>query len=105
MINAQIPVRHVELGRNSPMFRTNIPCRSAGMFKGNVVVSMRPLTPRDAVRATEITSRYQRVHGSPIHIGNPQAIGIKNIMKTDFGDSVPIKAGEEPVFWACGVTP
>ena len=25
--------------------------------------------------------------------------------KPDFGDSVEIKPGEIPVFWACGVTP
>ena len=46
-----------------------------------------------------------RVHGSPIHVGNPEAIGIKDISKPDFGDSVTINDGEIPVFWCCGVTP
>ena len=32
-------------------------------------------------------------------------IGIDDISKPDFGDSVTIKPGEEPVFWPCGVTP
>ena len=32
-------------------------------------------------------------------------IGIKDINKPDFGDSVEIREGELPVFWACGVTP
>ena len=43
--------------------------------------------------------------GAPIHIGDPSQIGIADISKPDFGDSVTIKEGEIPVFWACGVTP
>ena len=105
MRRAGLPVRHIELGVNVPMFRTNLACRSAGVFHGPLVVSMRPLTPSDAVRAVQITSRYPSVHGAPIHIGNPAAIGISDISRPDFGDSVPIHAGEVPVFWACGVTP
>jgi uncharacterized protein YcsI (UPF0317 family) len=45
------------------------------------------------------------VHGAPLHIGDPSAIGIRDIGKPDFGDAVSIKPGETPVFWACGVTP
>ena len=37
--------------------------------------------------------------------GDPAAIGIRDIGKPDFGDAVEIRAGELPVFWACGVTP
>jgi uncharacterized protein YcsI (UPF0317 family) len=32
-------------------------------------------------------------------------IGIVDIMAPDYGDSVEIREGEVPVFWACGVTP
>lgn len=105
MLRAGLPVRHIELGVNVPMFRTNIACRPAGVFHGPLVVSMRPLTPSDAVRAVQITSRYPAVHGAPVHIGDPSAIGITDISRPDFGDAVPIHAGEVPVFWACGVTP
>lgn len=105
MLRAGLPVRHIELGVNVPMFRTSVACRSAGAFHGPLVVSMRPLTPSDAVRAVQITSRYPSVHGAPIHIGDPSAIGIADISRPDFGDAVPIHAGEVPVFWACGVTP
>ncbi|MGN1085837.1 MAG: D-glutamate cyclase family protein, partial [Porcipelethomonas sp.] len=45
------------------------------------------------------------VHGTPVHIGEPSLIGIKDINKPDFGDMVTINEGEIPVFWACGVTP
>lgn len=107
MIRSNIPVRHIDDGKNLtvPMYNTNIPCKSAGQFQGNMVVSMRPLSPIDAIRATEITSRYPRVHGSPMHIGLPESIGIIDINKPDFGNPVEIKDGELPVFWACGVTP
>ena len=65
---------------------------------------MRPLPADKVVRGVEVTSRYYKAHGSPVHIGNPDAIGIKNIHKPDYGDAVTIKNGEVPVFWACGVT-
>ena len=32
-------------------------------------------------------------------------LGLPIFHKPDFGDSVTIKEGEIPVFWACGVTP
>ena len=87
------------------MYRTNIPCAPAGPFAGPLVVSMRPLKPRDAIRAIQITSRFPAVHGAPIHIGLPETIGIKDLAKPDYGDAVPLESDELPVFWACGVTP
>ncbi|CAE7927381.1 ycsI [Symbiodinium sp. KB8] len=66
---------------------------------------MRPMTPKQAEVAKEITARFPRVHGSPIHIGNAADLGILDLSKPDFGDAVTVKDGEVPVFWACGVTP
>ncbi|PLR75583.1 putative hydro-lyase [Bacillus sp. V3-13] len=100
-----IPIRHIEEGCNVPMYKTTIPTVKAGRFEGPMVVSMRPMTEKDAIRAVQVTSRFPSVHGAPVHIGNPAAIGIKDIHSPDFGDSVTIKDGEVPVFWACGVTP
>ena len=105
LLRAGVAVRHIELGRNVPMFRTNVPCVPAGRFSGPLVVSMRPLKPADAIRAVEISSRFTGSHGSPIHIGFPEQIGISDIGRPDYGDSVPVHEGELPVFWACGVTP
>ena len=105
LLRAKVPVRHIEEKRNVPMYTTHIPCKRAGVFHGPMVVSMRPLPPGRVIRAVQITSRFASVHGAPVHIGSPEAIGIKNIGKPDFGDSVTIKKGEVPVFWACGVTP
>jgi uncharacterized protein YcsI (UPF0317 family) len=105
LLRAKIPVRHIEENRNVPMYITNIPCKPAGTMHGPMVVTMRPLPPDKIVRATQITSRYAAVHGSPVHIGDPSKIGIRNLNKPDFGDPVTIKREEVPVFWACGVTP
>ena len=105
LLRAGVPVRHIVLGRNVPMFRTNIPCEAAGPFHGPLVVSMRPMSPGDAIKAVQITSRFPRVHGAPIHLGMPAQIGIQDLGQPDFGDAVPVAPGELPVFWACGVTP
>ena len=105
MQRAGLPVRHIDERRNVPMYRTNIQTKPAGIFRGPTVVSMRPFTVAQTIRAVEITSRFSKAHGSPIHVGNPAAIGIADIHKPDFGDSVTIHPGEVPVFWACGVTP
>lgn len=105
LLDSGVTVRHIEEGRNVPMYITNIECERAGVFSGKMVVSMRPLPADQIVKAVNITASMPRVHGTPVHIGDPAAIGIKDINSPDFGDSVTIKPGETPVFWACGVTP
>ena len=105
LLAAGVPVRHIEQNVNVPMYRTNIACKPAGRFSGPLVVSMRPLTPAQALKATQVCSRFPRAHGAPIHFGSPEAIGIRDIDKPDYGDAVEIRSGEVPVFWACGVTP
>jgi uncharacterized protein YcsI (UPF0317 family) len=102
---AGVPVRHLESGCNVPMYRTNIACRPAGVFRGPMVVSMRPLSPAQTVTATRVCARFPRAHGTPVHFGDPAALGIRDIHEPDFGDAVAIRPGEVPVFWACGVTP
>src|SRR5574341_1523524 len=37
LLQAGIPVRHIEEGRNVPMFITSIPCAPAGIFRGPLV--------------------------------------------------------------------
>jgi uncharacterized protein YcsI (UPF0317 family) len=105
LIAAGLEIRNISEQKNVPMYVTNIACQSAGIFHANMVVSMRPMKPADAIRAIQICSRFPSVHGAPVHFGDPAAIGIKNINKPEFGDAVTIKEGEVPVFWACGVTP
>ena len=105
MVEAGIPLRHQELGRNVAMYRTNIKTSPAGVFSGPMVVSMRPVRRDKIVRAVQVTSRFPSTHGAPVHIGDPAAIGIGDLSQPDYGDPVDVLPGEEPVFWACGVTP
>ncbi len=105
MQRAGIPVRHIDCGRNVPMYVTSIPCRPAGALHGPMVVSMRPLPAAHVPRAVLITGRYPRAHGAPMHIGDPAAIGVKDLARPDYGEPPVMEPGEVPVFWACGVTP
>lgn len=105
LLQAGLPLRHLEAGCNVPMYRTKLMCRPAGIFRGPMVVSMRPMTTAQAMTASRVCSRFPRAHGAPVHFGEPAAIGIRDLADPEFGDPVEIKAGEIPVFWACGVTP
>ena len=100
-----VPVRHIETGRNVPMYRTNIDLVSAGPFSGKMVVTMRPIPEDQVSQAIEISARYPQAHGAPIAIGDPSEIGISDLASPDWGDAVEIRPGEIPVYWACGVTP
>jgi uncharacterized protein YcsI (UPF0317 family) len=105
LVEGGIELRHITMNATVPMFRTSIATVPAGPFHGPMVVSMRPLKPADAIRAIQITTRFPAVHGAPVHIGKPEMIGVADLMKPDWGDAVPVKDDEIPVFWACGVTP
>jgi len=104
MLASGLPIRNIEEGKNVSMYVTSRRCVSAGPFSSPLVVSMRPLTPQQAVRAIQVTTRFHLTHGAPVHFGSPEEIGIKNLNRPEFGDPVTLRQGEIPVFWACGVT-
>lgn len=105
LIRAGISLRHIVEGKNIAMYVTNIQAIPAGIFFGPVVVSMRPIPVAKIVRVVQITSNFPSMHGAPIHIGEPERIGIDDLAQPDYGDPVALKDDEVPVFWACGVTP
>jgi len=105
LMDAGLPLRHVQQGKNVAMYRTNLQTEAAGPFHGPMVVSMRPFSAQDAIRAVQVTSRFPDVHGAPVHLGDPARIGIADLARPDYGDAVELLPGELPVFWACGVTP
>lgn len=105
LINEGIDVRHITQGRNVPMFKTSIMTEPAGPFYGPMVCSMRPMTPENAQKAYDITVKMPNVHGAPVQIGNPEEVGVTDVMKPDYGEAVDFYEGEIPVFWPCGVTP
>jgi uncharacterized protein YcsI (UPF0317 family) len=105
LLDAGVPVRHLELSRNVPMYRTTRMVVPAGRFQGPLVVSMRPIPVSLVSTAIAVTEAYPHMHGAPVHVGDPTALGIQDLSAPDYGDAVPIEEGEVPVFWACGVTP
>ena len=106
MTEGGVPMRHLaqEQGRVS-VYVSDIECEPAGIFRGPMVVSMRPIPRSLLVRAIEITSRHPLVHGAPVHVGDPREIGIEDPTKVDWGKYNKPAEDEVSVFWACGITP
>ncbi|MFD3441781.1 putative hydro-lyase [Streptomyces sp. NPDC058685] len=102
---AGVPLRHVEQGRNVPMYVTDRLCHPAGRLHGPMVVSMRPVPSRHLAAAVSASAAMPAVHGAPVHSGDPAELGIEDLNRPDFGDAVVPEPGDIPVFWACGVTP
>lgn len=105
LLEAGIPLRHRQYGQDVSIYRTSIPTRSTGPFAGPIVVSMRPFNGTDMKRAIEISSRYPKMHGGPVHVGSPCDIGITDLANPTWGVRTPMEADDIPLFWACGVTP
>jgi uncharacterized protein YcsI (UPF0317 family) len=103
-LEAGVRLRHCEQGRNVPMFETSVACAPVGRFHGRVVVSMRPIERSSVDVARQVTSEYPLAHGSPLQVGEPEAIGIADLARPDYGDAIEPSADEVAVFWACGVT-
>jgi uncharacterized protein YcsI (UPF0317 family) len=105
LASAGLPLAHQAQGVNVPMYVTTRRCVGAGRFEGPLVVSMRPFAPGDVPRAAEISARFPAMHGGPVHVGDPTALGIADLGAPDFGEPVQVAQDQVPVFWACGVTP
>ena len=103
---AGVPMRHIEQGRNVPMYVTESPVPSRGAAArthggvhapGAAASTWRPRSGRAVC--------CPAVHGSPVHCGDPSGLGIDDLGRPDFGDPVDAEPDDIPVFWACGVTP
>jgi uncharacterized protein YcsI (UPF0317 family) len=95
----------VPTDRHRWVLNSKIATVPAGRLRGDMVVTMRWLTPEQAIVATRVSSRFPHNHGAPIHIGDPAAIGA-DLAHPLFGGPVPeLPKDRVPVFWACGVTP
>ncbi|MES1978566.1 MAG: DUF1445 domain-containing protein [Pseudomonadota bacterium] len=104
LLKAGVRLRHVELGIQGPLFTTKVEMRGRGVFGGPLVVSMRPFAKESVPTVREVTRRFSRVHGGPIHMGDPATLGISNIAAPDFGEVLNPLPGEIPMYWGCGLT-
>ena len=105
LLDAGLRLAHLEQDRNVPMYVTGRECVPSGPFSGPMVVSMRPYRPDEIPLAVTVSSRYPMMHGAPVHIGDPEALGVRNLEEPEFGDPISIDEDQIPIFWACGVTP
>jgi len=105
LMNAGIQLKSAQQGKNVPMYKTNLKCRSSGSLNGNMVVSMKPIPALQISKHIEITSKYAHAHGGPVAVGSASAIGINDINMPQWGESINVGHDEVPVFHACGVTP
>jgi uncharacterized protein YcsI (UPF0317 family) len=88
LVDAGVPLRHVEQGRNVAMYVTNWECRPAGRLHGRLVVSMRPIPAGQVDTVIEVSARMPAAHGAPVHTGDPATLGIAHLDHPDFGDPV-----------------
>ena len=105
LLAAGLRLAHVEQGRNVPMYITARECVPSGPFSGPMVVSMRPYKAEEIPLVVRTSGRYPAMHGAPVHVGDPESLGIKHLQEPEFGQLVALEEDQLPVFWACGVTP
>lgn len=105
LVEAGIPLRNIERNTMVSMFVSGLACTPAGRFHGPMVVTMRPIRAAQVELVRSLSARYPHAHGAPVHVGDPGAIGIRDLGRPDYGEPVPVEAGDVPMFWGCGVTP
>jgi uncharacterized protein YcsI (UPF0317 family) len=105
MLESGLRLRFLERNEVAGVYVTNQETAPAGPYRGPLMVTMRAFRPSDAIRAIQITSRFPNVHGAPVHIGSPQAIGVDLAKRYQNVGDGEVQEGEIPLFWACGLTP
>lgn len=104
LLQAGVRLRHIELGIQGPLFKTSVATHSVGIFNGKLVVSMRPFARATVALVRQISSRFSRVHGGPVHEGDPSVLGIADLGLPEFGEVLQPLPDEIPLYWPCGLT-
>lgn len=104
LLDAGVPVRHLEDERRAPVYITDRPMTPAGPFAGPLAVNLRAV-PGDLVsRAAAVTARFPSAHGAPVHVGDPADLGLEDLDRVHAGDPPVLRPGDVPMFWGCGVS-
>ncbi len=93
-----------DLDHHNPVYVTNRFLADAGPLGAPVVASMRAVPDHLVTRAIETTARLPFAHGVPLHVGDPEELGIADLDACEWGVPYKDMTARTPMFWACGVT-
>ncbi|XP_036171474.1 D-glutamate cyclase, mitochondrial isoform X3 [Myotis myotis] len=85
-------------------YKTTVPCATVAGFCCPLVVTMRPVPKDKLERLVQASCSLMGEQGQPVHIGDPELLGIRDLSRPDYGDPVPCQPGEVPVFWPSQLT-
>lgn len=94
------PLGHGHVGA----YKTTVPCATVAGFCCPLVVTMRPVPKDKLERLVQASCSLMGEQGQPVHIGDPELLGIRDLSRPDYGDPVPCQPGEVPVFWPSQLT-
>ncbi|KAF6129671.1 D-glutamate cyclase [Phyllostomus discolor] len=95
------PAGHGHLGA---AYKTAVPCVTVAGFSCPLVVTMRPIPKDELERLVQASCSTAGVQAQPVHIGDPELLGIKDLSKPDYGDPEVCQPGDVPVFWPSPLT-
>ncbi|XP_006158051.1 D-glutamate cyclase, mitochondrial isoform X1 [Tupaia chinensis] len=98
-----LPRRHSADPGHMGAYKTTLPCMATAGFCCHLVVTMRPV-PKDKLERLVQACCSEGEQGQPIHIGDPELLGIKELSKPDFGEPAVCQPGDVPVFWPSHLT-
>lgn len=105
LVNAGVPLKNHLQNQDPGVYVSTIQCRPAGFFSGPMLLSMRPVPAHLVPKAVQVTSRFPKAHGAPVHIGDGAPIGVFDYAEIAYGSVPEMDDGDVPVFWGCGITP
>ncbi|XP_036061717.1 D-glutamate cyclase, mitochondrial isoform X2 [Onychomys torridus] len=101
---AGIPRRDPAGPSHAGAYKTTVPCATIAGFCCPLVVTMRPVPKDKLERLFQATHSLGGQQGQPIHIGDPELLGIKTLSKPDYGHYVECRPEDVPVFWPSQLT-
>ncbi|XP_054423120.1 D-glutamate cyclase, mitochondrial isoform X2 [Pteronotus mesoamericanus] len=85
-------------------YKTTVPCITVAGFCCPLVVTMRPVPKDKLEKLVQAICSMEGEQGQPIHIGDPELLGIKDLSQPDFGEPEVCQPGDVPVFWPSHLT-
>lgn len=104
LAKAGIPRRDPAGPNPTGAYKTTVPCATIAGFCCPLVVTMRPIPKDKLEELLQATHSVGGQQGQPIHIGDPELLGIKALSQPDYGSYVECQSEDVPVFWPSQLT-